>query len=122
MSTDSNSGKLNLKGAEEGQCQVRSIIKNGWFSELIEGAASGQSMSLEVEEVLHQERTNYQDILVFRSKTYGNVLVLDGIINVTDRDEFCYQEMCAHMALNSHPNPQQVSLAKLRGYGRQTPT
>lgn len=31
-----------------------------------------------------------QDVLVFESETYGNVLVLDGAIQVTERDEFSY--------------------------------
>lgn len=49
-----------------------------------------------------------QDVLVFKSKTYGNVLVLDGVIQVTERDEFSYQEMLAHLALCAHPNPERV--------------
>lgn len=42
------------------------------------------------------------------SKTYGNVLVLDGILQCTERDEFAYQEMLAHLAMFSHPNPTKV--------------
>ncbi|VDN60809.1 unnamed protein product [Dracunculus medinensis] len=68
----------------------------------------GQAFSLQVEEELFHERSQYQDILVFRSKTYGNVLVLDGILQCTERDEFAYQEMLAHLAMFSHPNPTKV--------------
>ena len=42
------------------------------------------------------------------SKEYGTVLVLDGVIQCTERDEFSYQEMITHIPLNSHPNPEQV--------------
>ena len=42
------------------------------------------------------------------SKTYGNVLVLDGVIQCTERDEFSYQEMIAHLPLFCHPNPRRV--------------
>ncbi|KAG2459298.1 EXOSX protein, partial [Polypterus senegalus] len=42
------------------------------------------------------------------SKTYGNVLVLDGVIQCTERDEFSYQEMIANLPLCSHPNPKKV--------------
>lgn len=45
---------------------------------------------------------------MFESTDYGNVLVLDGVIQVSERDEFAYQEMLAHLALNSHPNPRRV--------------
>ncbi len=47
---------------------------------------------------------------LFFSKSYGNVLVLDGVIQATERDEFAYQEMMAHLPMFSHPNPRKVSL------------
>lgn len=83
-------------------------IVNGWFSEVSTTMWPGQAMSIEVEEVLFHEKSLYQDVLVFKSKTYGNVLVLDGAIQVTERDEFAYQEMIAHLPLFSHPNPKKV--------------
>lgn len=49
-----------------------------------------------------------QDILVFKSKTYGTVLVLDGVIQVTERDEFAYQEMISHLPLFACNNPKKV--------------
>jgi spermidine synthase len=64
---------------------------------------------LEVEEILFEGKSEYQDVLVFRSKSYGNVLVLDGVIQVTERDEFAYQEMLAHLPLCSHPDPKKVA-------------
>lgn len=82
-------------------------LRDGWFSE-VNDLWPGQCMSLEVEEVLYQGKSKYQDILVFKSKTYGNVLVLDGVIQCTERDEFSYQEMIAYLPLNSHPKPRKV--------------
>jgi spermidine synthase len=66
------------------------------------------AMSIEVQEVLHHEKSKYQDVLVFQSKTYGNVLVLDGVIQATERDEFSYQEMITHLPMMSHSNPRKV--------------
>jgi spermidine synthase len=68
----------------------------------------GQAMSLKVNQVLHHEKSKYQDVLVFESSDYGNVLVLDNVIQCTERDEFSYQEMITHLAMNSHPNPKKV--------------
>ncbi|PHH76301.1 hypothetical protein CDD80_1643 [Ophiocordyceps camponoti-rufipedis] len=68
----------------------------------------GQAMMLKVDKVLHHEKSQYQDVLVFKSTDYGNVLVLDNVIQCTERDEFAYQEMIAHLPLNSHPNPKKV--------------
>jgi spermidine synthase len=47
-------------------------------------------MTLKVTNILHVEKSPYQDVLVFQSDTYGNVLVLDGVIQCTERDEFSY--------------------------------
>jgi spermidine synthase len=48
-------------------------------------------MTLKVTKILHVEKSLYQDVLVFESDTYGNVLVLDGAIQCTERDEFSYE-------------------------------
>lgn len=82
-------------------------MKDGWFTE--RGKLwPGQAMSLQVEEILFHGTTEYQDVLVFRSASYGNVLVLDGVIQVTERDEFSYQEMLDHLPMFSHPKPTNV--------------
>ena len=65
-------------------------------------------MSLKVEKVLDHHRSKYQDILVFESAKHGKVLVLDGVIQVTERDEFAYQEQIAHLPLYAHENPKRV--------------
>ncbi|EPQ29908.1 uncharacterized protein PFL1_02581 [Pseudozyma flocculosa PF-1] len=82
-------------------------IRDGWFHET-NSQWPGQAMSLQVQRILHTERSKFQDVLVFESTTYGNVLVLDGVIQCTERDEFSYQEMIAHLPLASHPNPERV--------------
>ena len=83
------------------------LIIDGWFHE--RGVLwPGQAMSLKVEEVLYHGRSDFQDILVFKSTDYGIVLVLDGVINVTERDEHSYQEMISHVPLYAHPNPERV--------------
>lgn len=68
----------------------------------------GQAMILKVNQVLHHEKSKYQDVLVFESSDHGTVLVLDNVIQCTERDEFSYQEMITHLAMNSHPNPKSV--------------
>lgn len=64
------------------------IVKlDGWFRE-ISSQWPGQAMTLKVNKILHTEKSLYQDVLVFESAAYGNVLVLDGVIQCTERDEF----------------------------------
>jgi len=70
----------------------------GWFSETND-LWPNQATSLRVEDVLFASQSEYQDVMVFRNASYGNVLVLDGVIQATERDEFAYQEMIAHLPL-----------------------
>ncbi|KAJ3356294.1 hypothetical protein HDU83_001501 [Entophlyctis luteolus] len=65
-------------------------------------------MSLQVQEILHHEVSLFQDVLVFKSTNHGNVLVLDGVIQATEWDEFAYQEMIAHVPLMAHRDPKDV--------------
>ncbi|XP_076168360.1 spermidine Synthase isoform X2 [Ptiloglossa arizonensis] len=41
-------------------------------------------------------------------KSHGKALILDGIIQCTEKDEFSYQEAIAFLPLCSHPNPKTV--------------
>ena len=62
-------------------------IKDGWFRE-VSDMWPGQAMTLKVNQVLHHEKSKYQDVLIFESSDYGTVLVLDNVIQCTERDEF----------------------------------
>ena len=64
-----------------------------------------KSLNIRFEMVLMMK---VQDILVFDSESYGRVLVLDGVIQVTEKDEFAYQEMITHLPLFAHRNPKSV--------------
>ena len=70
-----------------GQAPEHEYIVDGWFRE-ISPEWPGQAFCLKVKKILHVERSLYQDVLVFESETYGNVLVLDGVVQCTERDEF----------------------------------
>lgn len=82
-------------------------MEGDWFYEKNE-QWEGYSVGLKVEKVLFEGKSQYQDILVFKSTTFGNVLVLDGCIQCTERDECSYQEMIAHLPLFAHPEPRNV--------------
>lgn len=83
-------------------------IVDGWFREVSDENFPGQAFLLKVEEILFHEASQFQDILVFKSSTYGNVLVLDGVVQCTERDEFSYQELIAHVPMFAHPKPKRV--------------
>lgn len=62
----------------------------------------------EVTRILYHRRSKFQDIMVFENPFFGKVLVLDGVVQITERDEFFYHEMLVHVVMNSHPNPRRV--------------
>lgn len=62
----------------------------------------GQAMNLKVNQILHHEKSKYQDVLVFESSDYGTVLVLDNVIQCTERDEFSYVLRVSYPPLPDH--------------------
>jgi spermidine synthase len=53
-------------------------------------------------------RSAYQKIEVFDTDFFGRVLMLDGLVQTTTKDEFFYHEMLVHPAMMSHPRPEDV--------------
>lgn len=68
----------------------------------------GVSLSFVADEVLHEEKTDHQHLELIRNSTFGKVLMLDGVVQVTSADEFMYHEMLAHVPLTAHANPTDV--------------
>jgi spermidine synthase len=66
------------------------------------------SFGLHVKKVLHSVQSQYQRVDVFESTGFGRVLTLDGLMMCSERDEFVYHEMIAHVPLLSHKNPKKV--------------
>jgi spermidine synthase len=60
------------------------------------------------EEVLHETRTAHQHVVIFRNATWGTVLLLDGVFQLTTCDEFIYHEMMAHVPLMALERPRRV--------------
>ncbi|WP_223789962.1 polyamine aminopropyltransferase [Marinicella meishanensis] len=61
-----------------------------------------------VDRVLFEHQTAHQHLVIFENQQWGTVMVLDGVVQTTERDEFIYHEMMTHVPLLSHPKPQKV--------------
>ncbi len=57
---------------------------------------------------LARVQSQFQDIVIFESASHGRVMVLDGCVQITERDEFVYQEMLAHVPLLAHGAARDV--------------
>ena len=65
-------------------------------------------LSLRLDRHLYSVQSDYQQIDVFESREFGRVLALDGNIMLTERDEFIYDEMMAHVPMAVHPGIRNV--------------
>ena len=63
---------------------------------------------LEAARVLHEVKTEHQHLVIFENPTWGTVLMLDGVCQLTTSDEFVYHEMMAHVPLMALARPRRV--------------
>jgi spermidine synthase len=61
-----------------------------------------------IDNILYSTKSKFQDIKVIENTYFGKMLVLDDIVQLTERDEFFYHEMIAHIPMHAHPGPRRV--------------
>jgi spermidine synthase len=76
-----------------------------WYTEK---QTKNHGITTRINKTLHHDRSEFQTLDVIETAEFGNMLVLDGMVMTTDRDEFVYHEMITHIAMNTHPNPKNV--------------
>ncbi|MBQ2812317.1 MAG: polyamine aminopropyltransferase [Clostridia bacterium] len=76
-----------------------------WFSE---PHTPDVKMSIRIDRQLHSEQSEFQRIDIFESKEFGRFLTLDGLMMLTEKDEFIYHEMITHVAMASNPDIKNV--------------
>jgi spermidine synthase len=76
-----------------------------WFSEF---HTDDVKLSIRVDKHLHSEQSEFQRIDVFESIEFGRILVIDGFVMLTEKDEFIYHEMIVHPALAVSPDIKNV--------------
>jgi spermidine synthase len=77
-----------------------------WFTE--RDLDQNMGFSLRIRRHIHSEQSPLQRIDIYDTYAHGRMMTLDGLVMVTERDEFIYHEMIAHVPLFSHPDPRQV--------------
>lgn len=76
-----------------------------WYTEK---QTESYGITAKIRQTLVTEKTDFQDLAMVETEEFGNMLVLDGMVMTTVKDEFVYHEMVAHPALVTHPNPEHV--------------
>lgn len=80
-------------------------VADQWYDETLH---SDWKQSFKVSEVLHEERSEFFDLIIFTNPKFGKVMAIDGAIQITEADEYVYQEMLTQVPLLAHGNPKQV--------------
>ena len=78
-----------------------------WIEEKLE-IKNGRALKVRITKSLEKVKSEFQEIEVVESEPFGKILLIDGIIMLTDADEFCYHEMITHIPLCVHPKAQKV--------------
>ena len=76
-----------------------------WFEETL---WPHWAQRIRIKEVLYHDKTELQDLIVFESYSWGRVLALDGVVQVTTGDEFVYHEMLVHTPILAHGAAEEV--------------
>jgi len=76
-----------------------------WFSEK---HTPNVKLSIKVDRQLYCGKSEFQRIDVFDSKEFGRFLTLDGLMMLTEKDEFIYHEMIVHTPMAVHPSAKNI--------------
>ena len=76
-----------------------------WYTEK---HSENVGITMKVTETLFSGKSEFQQLDIVQTLEYGRMMLLDGLVMVTERDEFVYHDMIAHPALFTHPDPKNV--------------
>ncbi|HUU66905.1 MAG TPA: polyamine aminopropyltransferase [Methyloceanibacter sp.] len=76
-----------------------------WVEETLHG---GFRVCLKADRVLFDSETEHQQLIIFENSDFGRVMMLDGVVQLSTRDEFVYHEMMAHVPLFAHGKAKKV--------------
>lgn len=76
-----------------------------WYSEL---HTEDVKFSLRIKEHLFSGQSDFQKVDVLSTYEYGNLMTLDGLVMVTEKDEFVYHDMITHPAMALCPDIKRV--------------
>ncbi|HBG48260.1 MAG TPA: spermidine synthase, partial [Cyanobacteria bacterium UBA9971] len=76
-----------------------------WYTEKYN---NNLGLTFKIKGTLHCEQSGFQKVEVIETEAYGKMLLLDGLVMTTEKDEFFYHEMISHIPMLAHPNPERV--------------
>lgn len=68
----------------------------------------GYGQRFHIDQLLYEAKTDHQHLMIFQNAVFGRVMVLDGVVQTTEKDEFIYHEMMAHVPILAHGRARRV--------------
>jgi len=81
-------------------------LDTNWFTEIHTDA--GSAFSLRINDKLADVQSKFQHIEIYDTTDFGKLMVIDGFVMLTSRDNFLYHEMMTHPVLYTHRRPERV--------------
>lgn len=75
---------------------------------IYENHTEGYEVRWKLKSILHEEKTAFQKLAVVDTLEWGKALILDGALQIAEKDEFIYHEMIVHVPIHAHPHPERV--------------
>ncbi len=66
------------------------------------------NQSFRIDKLYFEQKTDHQHLMIFHNAFLGRVMTLDGVVQTTERDEFIYHEMMAHVPILAHGSARNV--------------
>lgn len=76
-----------------------------WFEELYEGSVG---LKFKTKKLLFSQKSEFQHVDIIETESHGRILIHDGLVMATEKDEHIYHEMITHVPLFTHPSPKNV--------------
>lgn len=76
-----------------------------WYTEKYDDVLG---LTFKIKDILHCEQSDFQKVEVIDTVVYGKMLLLDGLVMTTEKDEFFYHEMISHIPMLAHHNPERI--------------
>lgn len=73
-----------------------------------ENLSEDWTQTFQIQDSVLNEQSAHQKITIFKNRSLGKILMIDDIVQYSEKDEFIYHEMLSHVPLMIHPNPKKI--------------
>lgn len=68
----------------------------------------GFGLAVKIKQSLYHDKSDFQTLDILETEGLGRLLLMDGLVMTTEKDEYFYHEMISHIPMISHKSPKSV--------------